>query len=375
MSLFDLLSLFYVFIGARAVWTLAQNWRAFTDDQLTAFDRSLASQIAFFVFIPIGVFLHELGHAAATYQVGGTVDWLHGGFHYALFWGYIIPIGRFTPLQDWWIALSGNLVSVVFGFLPLVLIPFTRKSWIKYTIIQFARIQLGWSLVGYPLITFAGFEGDWTTIYFTSPWLGVPLFISQAALVVALWLIDRSAWLRRWEISLYPGVSQQLRALDAAIAARPGAVDPIIARGNFFASQNQVGLALADYRAALKVDSQNSRALYNIGQIRLTQKRYTDAEKSFRAALARAESDPPIAGRVHYGLAMCLYQRGGAAQAIPEFDQAIARMPDVPEFYFWRGTARRATRDDANARNDFARAAELAAPTNPELAAKARKSM
>jgi len=174
---------------------------------------------------------------------------------------------------------------------------------------------------------------------------------------------------------LYPGVSQQLRALDAAIAARPGAVDPIIARGNFFASQNQVGLALADYRAALKVDSQNSRALYNIGQIRLTQKRYTDAEKSFRAALARAESDPPIAGRVHYGLAMCLYQRGGAAQAIPEFDQAIARMPDVPEFYFWRGTARRATRDDANARNDFARAAELAAPTNPELAAKARKSM
>ena len=375
MGLFDLLSLFYVFLGIRALWVLKQNWRAFTDDRLTAFDRNLATQLAFFVFIPIGVFFHELGHAAATYQVGGTIDWLNGGFHYALFWGYVIPIGRFTPLQDWWIALSGNLVSVVFGFLPLILIPFTRKNWIKYTIIQFARIQLGWSLIGYPLLTFAGFEGDWTTIYFTSPLLGVPLFISQAALVAALWLIDRRAWLRRWEIGLYGGTSDQLKSLDSAIAARPGVADPIIARGNFFATQNQIDLAIADYRAALKIDPQNPRALYNIGQIRLIQKRYGEAEKNFRAARAGAESDVQLAARVHYGLALCLLNRGLATKALPEFDQAIARDPNIPEFYYWRGTARRATRDALNAQNDFAHAAALAATTNPELAAKAREMM
>jgi Zn-dependent protease len=119
-SLFDLLSLFYAFLGVRALWTLAKNWRAFTDAELTAFDRRLATEIAFFVFIPIGVFLHELGHAAATYQVGGTIDWFGGGFHYALFYGYVIPEGRFTALQDWWISLAGNLVSVVYGFLPLI---------------------------------------------------------------------------------------------------------------------------------------------------------------------------------------------------------------------------------------------------------------
>ena len=78
---------------------------------------------------------------------------------------------------------------------------------------------------------------------------------------------------------------------------------------------------------------------------------------------------------MHYGLALCLFNRGGAQQAIPEFDQAIARASDVPEFYFWRGMARRAARDAANARNDFARAAELAATTNPALAAKAREMM
>ncbi len=375
MGLFDLLSLFYAFLGLRAIWTLAQNWRAFTDAELTPFDRRLANEIAFFVFVPIGVFLHELGHAAATYQVGGTIDWFGGGFHYALFYGYVIPLGRFTLLQDWWIALSGNLVSVLYGFIPLVFLRFTSKAWIQYTILSFARIQLGWSLVGYPLLTFAGFEGDWTTIYFASPWLGIPVFLSQAALVVALWLTDRSTRVKRWEVGLYAGASAQLRALDSAIAARPGASDPLIARGNFFASQNQVDLALADYRAALKHDPQNARASHNIGQIRLIQKRYTDAEKNFRAALVRAESEPQLAARAHYGLGLCLYHHSGAAKALPEFDAAIARAPDVPEFYFWRGTARRATRDDANARNDFARAAELAATTNPELAARAHALM
>lgn len=359
MGIFDLLSLLYLFLGARAVWTLVQNWRAFTDDQLTGFDRRLASEIAFFVFIPIGVFLHELGHAAATYQVGGTIDWFGGGFHYAFFYGYVIPKGRFTVLEDWWISLAGNLVSIVYGFLPLVFLRLTNKAWIQYTILSFARIQLGWSLVGYPLLTFAGFEGDWTTIYFAIPILGVAVFVVQASLVVILLLIDRSTAVKRWEVSLYAGARAQIQRLDANIAARPGARDPLIERGNFFASQNQFDLAIADYRAALKIDPQNSRALYNIGQIRLMQKRYSDAEKNFRAALARVESDASLAARVHFSLGFCLYHRGGAKQALPEFDAAIARDATVPEFFFWRGTARRALGDEMNAQNDFARADAL----------------
>jgi hypothetical protein len=359
MQLFDLLSLFYAFLGIRALWTLKQNWRAFTDDKLTAVDRRLASEIAFFVFIPIGVFFHELGHAAATYQSGGTIDWFGGGFHYALFYGYVIPAGRFTVLQDWWIALSGNLISVVFGFVPLIFLRFTDKAWIKFTILSFARIQLGWALVGYPLLTLAGFHGDWITIYGTSWLLTIPLGIAHASLIIVLWLIDRSTVVKRWELGLYAGASKELGQLDTAIAARPGSVDPIIARGNFFASQEQAALAIADYKAALKLDPQNPHARSNIGQVCLVQKRYSDAEKNFRAALARAESDPQLAGRVHCGLGVCLYHRGGAKQAIPEFDAAIARNATVPEFFFWRGTARRALGDEMNAQADFIRAEEL----------------
>lgn len=355
MGIFDLLSLLYAFLGVRALWTLKQNWHAFTDEALTGFDRRLANEIAFFVFIPIGVFLHELGHVIATLQVGGEII----EFHYALFYGYVVPRGNFTLLQDWWISLSGNLVSVLFGFVPLALLPLTRQGWIKYTMLAFARIQLGWSLIGYPLLTLAGFHGDWLTIYGTSWLLTIPTFIVHAALVLVLWRWDRSAFVKRWEVSLDAGAREQIERLDAAIAARPRSVDPIIARGNFFTSQNQFDLAMADYRGALKLDPQNPRALSNLGQIRLMQKRYSDAEKNFRAALARGESDPQLAARAHYGLGFCLYHRGGAKQALPEFDAAIARDATVPEFFFWRGTARRALGDETNAQNDFARAEAL----------------
>jgi tetratricopeptide (TPR) repeat protein len=374
MSLFDLLSIFYVLLGIRAIATAAKNWRPFTDSELTAFDRRLANELAFFLLVPFGVLLHEFGHAAATYQVGGTIDWLGGGFHYAFFYGYVIPEGQFTPLQDWWIALSGNLVSVIYGFLPLVFIPFTDKAWVKYTILAFARIQLGWSLVGYPLITLTGVDSDWSTIYSTRTLvLGVPLLFVHVGLVAGLWWLDRSARVRRWEVGLYAGAGQALRSLEAAVAARPGAVDPLLTRGHYFATQGQRNLAIADYRAALQHDPGNPQVLYNLGQMHLMDKHYTAAERDLRAALPRAESDPAMAGSVHYGLGLCLYHRGASMQAVVEFNQAIARLPEVAEFYFWRGLARRASRDESNARSDLTRAAELAATTNPALAQQARE--
>jgi tetratricopeptide (TPR) repeat protein len=363
MGLFDLFSLFYAFLGIRAIWTAVKNWRALTDDQLTATDRRLATELAFFVFIPIGVLLHELGHAVATIQVGGHVV----GFHYALFYGYVIPSGNFAPLDEWWIALSGNLVSIVYGFLPLILLPMARKSWIKYLLLAFARIQLGWSLVGYPLLTLAGFEGDWKTIYSTSLLLSIPLFIAQAALVLGLWRLDRSALVKRWETSLYSGAGDQLRLLDNAINSRPRAVDPILARGNFFAAQAQPELAVADYRAVLKLDPQNPRALYNIGQLRLIQRNFAEAEKYFRAALPRLGRSGDR--RAFIMDSACAYI---ISEKRPRRSKNLAmrlHAPGVPEFYFWRGTAYRSIRDDANARDDFA-TADLASLTDPELRAR-----
>src|SRR6266496_4306623 len=102
LNLFDGIALIYFVMGVRTVILAWRERRSLIDDKLSARDRYLLGQIAFFVLVPPGVLLHELGHVLATYQVGGQV----AEFHYALFYGFVVPVGNFTSLQDWWIALS-----------------------------------------------------------------------------------------------------------------------------------------------------------------------------------------------------------------------------------------------------------------------------
>jgi tetratricopeptide (TPR) repeat protein len=366
---FKVFSLFYVVAGINTIWKAIKRWRELTDDNLTAFDKQQLGTLAFFALVPIAVLLHELGHAAATYQMGGYVDWLNGGFEYGFFFGSVQPIGRFLPEQRWWISLAGNLVSVVLVFLGILGAIVASRPWLKFLFLSFARTQFVLTLIAYPLMSIVGFFGDYVWIYGTSWGLTIPTASVHLALIGGLVLLDRSARVKRWEVSLNAEAHSELQKLDRAIAARPGAPDPLIERGNFYAAQGHPELAIGEYRAALKLDAENPRALYNIGQMRLMQKRYANAEKHFRAALTR--SGNRSAG-VHYSLALALFHRGKLAEALREFDLAIAENAEVAEFFFWRGTARRATGDQAGARSDFARVLEVAVD-NPELVARAKE--
>jgi len=71
---FDLISLTYCIICIQFFWQLSQNWSKFWDDQVSLEDKRNAALLANLVLIPIGVLLHEVGHALATLQVGGTVS-------------------------------------------------------------------------------------------------------------------------------------------------------------------------------------------------------------------------------------------------------------------------------------------------------------
>jgi len=371
MDFFKIISLFYIVIGIGTIWKAIKGWRELTDDNLTPFDKQQLNSLAFFALIPIGVLFHELGHAAATYQMGGYVDWLNGGFDYGFFYGSVRPIGRFTDFQDWWISLAGNLVSVLFGFLGLLGVVLARKPWLKFLFVSFARTQFVLTLVAYPLMSLAGFFGDYVWIYGTSWALTIPTAIVHISLIAGLYWLDRSPFAKRWEVGLNAESGDALRELDRAIAARPSLPDPLIERGNFFAAQGHAELAIDEYRAALKQDPQNPRALYNIGQMRLMQKRYTDAEQNFRAALIRAGNK---SAGVYFSLALALFHRGKLNDALSEFDRAINENPEAAEFFFWRGTARRAKGDSAGARSDFARVLETAID-NPELMARAQEML
>lgn len=184
----DMISILYTIVSINVIWRLGTNWKSFWDDNVTIADRQLADAIAVFLMIPLGVFFHEVGHALATLQMGGTVE----AFQWRIFWGYVVPGGRFTASQWWWLAFSGNLVSILLGAIAFPLVLFTRRKILRLILLTFGRIQLVYALVLYPLISFLGQRGDWLLIYnwTIQPYAKITLAIHMVILV-GLWWLNR----------------------------------------------------------------------------------------------------------------------------------------------------------------------------------------
>ncbi len=161
MNFLDLISVLAAGLSVQTLLQLLRNWQSFWNAHVTLRDQSIAQRLAIFVLLPLTVPLHELGHCLATWQVGGTV----AAFQWRFFWGYMIPVGDFSPAEYWWIALSGNLVSILLGLLAIVLIPLVRQRIIEELLYSFACINLINSLVLYPLLSITTNGGDWKSIY------------------------------------------------------------------------------------------------------------------------------------------------------------------------------------------------------------------
>ncbi len=188
------MAIIYGIISIDTILRLANNWGSFWDDKVTAKDRFLLERVAVFILIPLGVFFHELGHALATLQVGGEVR----EFQWRVVWGYVIAAGNFLPVESWWIAFSGNLVSIALGYLAILAVPLVKKTVLKQLFYTFSQAELVFSLVAYPLFSFTTFRGDWLKIYdfsvkpYAQITLGIHLF-----LVFTLWLNYKTQWLAK----------------------------------------------------------------------------------------------------------------------------------------------------------------------------------
>jgi tetratricopeptide (TPR) repeat protein len=195
---FDLISLIAALMCAKALWQLLQNWSEFWDDQVTWKDRELVAQLAVFVLIPIGVLLHEIGHSLATWQVGGIVS----TFQWRFYWGYIIASGNFSSFEYWWIAFSGNLITILLGLLPILFVSRVRKRIIGELLYCYACIQSVYALLGYPLISLILRKGDWIKIYdFTvQPYASLTLVI-HVGLLCWLWWLYHSQKAIQWRLA------------------------------------------------------------------------------------------------------------------------------------------------------------------------------
>jgi len=182
-------------ISAQTLRQVVRERAALFDAWVSPHDAMLLDRAAVFFLVPIGVLLHEVGHALATWQVGGEVLALR----WYLFYGYVVPWGDFTALEGWWISLSGNVVSLALGLAALALLRLPMSPPWFYLTLAFGRVQTVYALVVYPLIGLAGRWGDFVTIYSAQGgvWAYVTALV-HVVLLAGLWLAGRSPRVRAW---------------------------------------------------------------------------------------------------------------------------------------------------------------------------------
>jgi hypothetical protein len=157
----NLMALIAVPIAISTVIKAQKNWANLWDRDLTTEDRSLLMGLALFVVMPVIVFFHECGHAAATIACGGQVQ----KFYYGFLWGYVIPSGNFTDGQILWIYLAGNLAEIALGVVALIVAIRAKAPAIVALSVYVSFWAIAGTLIFYTLLSVIGAYGDWEAIY------------------------------------------------------------------------------------------------------------------------------------------------------------------------------------------------------------------
>lgn len=371
-SLFGLLSLFYAWVGLRA---LVESWRerdALFDARVTARDRYMLDRLAFFAILPFGVLIHEVGHALAVWQVGGEVV----EFRWLLYFGYVLPRGDFSALQGWWISLAGNLAGLAVGLVGLAALPLLRSQARSYLVWSAARLQLYYSLVFYPVFSVLTGFGDWVGIYaailqrapilssgridrlaaFT--WLTLALHL---ALGGGLWALMRSYRFRTWLVGRY---APEAEASPLAIVARDAdTAEDLNELGAHYARQGEWRLAERAFREAEAMDPTDIRPLLNQGRVASLRGRHDRSLELYGRALDLAGS-PALRRLALVGLAEAELEHRRPQAALAHAERALAETPgqEDPALRLFLGRLRALVGDRDGAREAMRRAMDGADP-------------
>lgn len=187
----------YLIGAGYTIYQLSRGWKGLWGPRAGSSTRQLAAMIAFFLLVPVGVLLHELGHMLAAQALGLEVF----GLHYFLYWGYVVHASG-TDFQNWIVSLAGNFASYALGvaclYFSMTLKP--HRPAVNIILAQLGILEIVQTLIAYPLMSLdPTFHGDWDTIYSLD--VPVPAVIAAvahvASLVAFILLIQRNNRMRR----------------------------------------------------------------------------------------------------------------------------------------------------------------------------------
>lgn len=323
--LFTVISIFYAFRGLQIAAVVVRNWANLKGPAFTPKTKSLAGQASFFLAVPVGVFVHELGHALAVQLFGGQVL----EFGYRVFWGFVRPAGSFSADQTWFIALAGTLGSLLFGLFCWLALKNNPSPTFRYFGLQAFRYQIYFSLIYYPVFTLLGFYGDWRTIYDfnATPVLSGATAALHAAALLWFWQTDRNGF---FEMGAFgsPEMKAQITALEERAAASPFDTTLQLKLITAYQQGGMTNKAKQQVQKFLKANPNSAEGHLQLALIEGMGKREVPSKAKSHAvrALSLGLSDPATAATAHLLIGRYNLGVNKVEEAIDQFSQGIGRI-------------------------------------------------
>ncbi|MFW5875094.1 MAG: tetratricopeptide repeat protein [Myxococcota bacterium] len=332
IGLYVMYALFAVRVGFR-LW---RERRPAFDDHFTARDRRLVGAATFYLLVPFAVALHELGHAALTWGLGGHItDW-----GYLLYGGYVVPAREppFAPLEHAWIAATGNLVTLAMGFGAVLWA--TRRpgsaAW-NFMRLELGRILLWITLFFYPILSLAlsamGSDsapadkpiGDFAILRVdlneVAPHLGNAAIGAYAMFALFVWYKWRGPWRARY-VWLASPLFDRLRAATRKLEQSPDDVRALMDIGRVFLAGNEAAKAVAVLDRAVELRPHDPEVRYLVGTARLALGQAREASEHLRVAGSHLEesSEAGEQAELRYEVTLAL---AGARLAMGDAEGAV----------------------------------------------------
>lgn len=340
------------------VFMLVRRRRAFWDDDFSDDDRRLASQAAIFLVPPLIVLVHELGHIAGAWAVGGRVV----GFHYGLIEGSVSVAGGLSPGQDWLVAIAGNLAGGLLGLAMAVAgARGTRlRRPLRHVLIVGGALEVGFHLAGYPLLSLSAGFGDWQVIY---DFAATPLLSTLTAVAHAVALAVAVRWwrgrLRRTMFSVDHGLDDEVARLETAIHAAPQDPEPVLDLAVLYAGNADMALARATLETAVAspvlTGAGAARVHLARARVALVEDRWNQAYIAAQDGLnaLAGDDDSEMAQRLWANVGLALGAMDRQVQALEAFGRLRPPVIDDTRVRYARGLARMATGDTGGGQDDL----------------------
>lgn len=371
-GIFDILSLLYLFRSFQLAGTIWRERQEIKHPLLTRRKKWLADQAAFFISVPISVFIHESGHALATWLVGGQVT----SFVYRAFWGRVGSFGVFAPTEIWFISLAGTLGSLLFGLSVWLLFQNSRNLTLNFYGLRTLRFQIVYSLIFYPVFTLLGFDGDWRNIYDfgATPIFSVATAMLHVGTLWLFWSLDRKG---AFELVSHESMAEResFAELERHLAAFPHDSKLQIQHIDFMrrgGAPKKVGSRLKRF---VKQNPDSAQGYLQLAVLQSSDRSGVSrqATKYAEKALSLGLPTPSGAATAHQMIGKYHLDNGNGTTAIDHLSQAIAVLPVETtqgqyraQLYHWRSQAYRRQRQYELAYQDLQQAIVLAKSSGDE---------